>query len=155
MKVKVDRKNTDEGNLVFTITVSEPTYEKLSAEEDSIMTIVDQCQKKVDIIDSEDKLKYSVASLLNSAKMKAFDRVYNQIKSNIVTSVQDKFTPISQEIYNWVYDHQSNPHKQWMQELDPQRTKYYFDNDITAESNYIPQESEHEDEDAEAGWEED
>jgi hypothetical protein len=37
-----------------------------------------------------------------------------------------------------------------MQEFDPQRTKYYFDNDqVAAKGPDIPQASEHEDEDDE------
>jgi len=36
-----------------------------------------------------------------------------------------------------------------MNEFDPQRTKYYFDNDTYAEKIKIPQQSEHYDEDNE------
>jgi hypothetical protein len=154
MKVKLERSNTDDGNLVFTLTVSDPKYALLKQEENQIMGIVDQCQKNVDIIDSNEPLRDSVVNILQKAKSKAFERVLNQIKSSIDEDLDAKIKPIRQEIYNWMYDHESNPMKKWMQDLDPQRTKYYFDNDITAESNHVPQESEHE-EDDEEGWEED
>jgi len=155
MKIKVDRTNTDEGNLVFTITISEPTYAKLKEDESHIIDIVDHCQKKIEDIASNEYVKDSVVNLLQKAKSKAFERVLTNIRHSIDEDLSPNLEAINQEIYNWIYDHKSNPHKLWMQEFDPQRTKYYFDNDVTAESNYVPQESEHEDEDDEDGWEED
>lgn len=154
MKIEVNRINTNEGDLVFNIKISKPTYVNLKLEENQILSMVNDCQKRVEVIDSDDNLKDSVVNILQIAKTKTFERVLNQIKSSINEDLESKMKPIKQEIYNWLYDHQNNPLKNWMLDLDPQRTKYYFDNDITSESNYIPQESEHEEEDDD-GWEED
>lgn len=154
MKIKVDRTNTDEGNLIFTITVSEPTYTSLKEEENHIISVLDQCQKKIEVINSSEYVKDSVLNFLQKAKSRPFERVLGSIKHSAYEQLSTKVDMIHQEIYNWVYDHKNNPHKDFMHEFDGQRTKYYFDNDVTAESNPIPQSSEHDDEDEE-GWEED
>lgn len=154
MKIKVDRTNTEEGELIFTIKISDPRFTVLKPEEEHILSSLDQCQKRIEIVDMNENLKDSVVNLLHKAKTKTFDRVLNQVQCSIQEDLEQKIKAIRQEIYNWMHDHQNNPLKVLMHDLDPQITKYYFDNDITAESNPVPQESEHDDEDEE-GWEED
>ncbi len=58
-----------------------------------------------------------------------------------------------QEIYNWIFDNQNEYLKGWIAEYDPQRSRYYFDNDKTHESTQEKQQSEHEEEEDETdGW---
>ncbi len=156
MRIKVDRTNNDSGNLVFTITISEPHNAPFTDIDKEIVDALDACRENLNkISSSENKLKEHVINLMNKAEATAFSRVLNSLQDAIKNQFKPKYEHICQEIYNWIYDNQKEPLKSWMLEFDPQRTKYYFDNDITAESNCIPQESEHEVEDDEDGWEED
>ena len=148
MKIKVDRVNTPEGNLVFTITVNEPHHACFGEIEKNMMDILDNCKNDISLSTPDDnKIKEHVISLIHAAKEKTFMRALDSLKFAIENEFRPKFKPICQEIYNWIYDNQTDALKKWMCEFDPQRTKYYFDNDITAEKIHVPQASEHEDED--------
>lgn len=130
MKITVDRVIKPEGELVFTITVTEPHKAPFGHIEKNMMNVLNVCKEAVEEIPTEEnKMKIDIISLIHAAKEKAFDRVMNNLKFAIRNSLQPKFDPICQEIYNWIYDAQDKPLKEWLQEFDPQRTTYYFDND--------------------------
>jgi hypothetical protein len=130
MDIKVDRVNTPEGNLVFTITVSNPHHSCFGENEKNIMNYLDTCKENVSKSTSvENKLAQDVIGLIHASKEKTFTRVLSNLKFAIENEFRPKFQPICQEIYNWIYDHQTVMLKSWMSEFDPQRTKYYFDND--------------------------
>src|SRR5690606_24171737 len=150
MDIKVDRTNTPEGNLVFTITVSEPHHSCFGEIEKNIMNLLDICKDDIYRTTSdENKTKQDVIGLIHAAKEKTFLRVLRNLKFAIENEFRPKFKPICQEIYNWIYDQQTDVLKKWMSEFDPQRTKYYFDNDITPNKFAQMQESEHDDDDDE------
>jgi hypothetical protein len=148
MKIQVDRTNTSEGNLVFTITVSNPHHSCFGEIEKNIMNLLDFCKEGVQNLSPEDnKVRNDVIGLIHNAKEKAFMRVLDNLKFAIENEFRPKFKPICQEIYNWIYDNQTDLLKKWMSEFDPQRTKYYFDNDIKAFTIQLLQESEHDEDD--------
>jgi hypothetical protein len=150
MKIQVDRTNTPEGNLIFTITVSEPHHSSFGEIEKNIMGVLDFCKEGVQNLSPEDnKVRNDVIGLIHNAKEKTFMRVLDNLKFAIENEFRPKFKPICQEIYNWIYDNQTDVLKKWMSEFDPQRTKYYFDNDITPNKFQQMQESEHDEDDDE------
>jgi len=133
MKIQVDRTNTPEGNLIFTITVCEPHHSCFGEIEKNIMNILDSSLEQIENIyrttSDENKTKQDLIAIIHVAKEKTFMRVLNNLKFAIENEFRPKFKPICQEIYNWIYDNQTDVLKKWMSEFDPQRTKYYFDND--------------------------
>jgi len=150
MKIKVERESTPEGDLVFTVRVSDPHVVEITSYEKKIIHILEECLSTLDseIHDSAEKVKEDVQSSLNGIKHQVFCRMIERLKFNVENDFRPKFKPICQEIYNWLYDYQTGETRQWMQEFDPQRTKYYFDNDINTHTCPGTQESEHdEDED--------
>lgn len=148
LDIKVNRTHTPEGNLIFTITVSDPHHSCFGKSEKNIMDILDACKNDVNHIDlKENETKDDVIRLIHQAKEDTFVRVLNNLKFAIENELRPKFRSICQEIYNWIYDNQTDDLKKWMFEFDPQRTKYYFDNDITPTKFNQMQESEHEDDD--------
>ncbi len=154
MKITVDRTMNPEGCLVFTITVASPTIASFTQSEQRLMRILDKTERSCMDVVTEDKddnsLHFKIQKGTNDLKREVFDRVMNRMRFNIENEFRPKFRPICQEIYNWIFDHQSGSLKTWMREFDPVRTKYYFDNDqVAANGPEIPQASEHEDEDDE------
>ena len=131
MKITVDRTHTSENNLVFTVTVSEPHLTCFGESEKQMMRLLEICQDDVErVVLDENKLKDDIKGLIHSAKEKTFVRVLNNLKFSIENEFRPMFKPICQEIYNWIQDHQSGDIKNWMIEFDPERTKYYFHNDL-------------------------
>ncbi len=130
MKIKVDRTSTSESKLIFTITVDEPHHSCFGDIEKNIIQILDGCKKDLEetCLD-KNKTKIDTIELIDSVKEKMFVRILDNLKFSIENEFRPKFKPICQEIYNWIYDHQTDFLKKWMKEFDPQRTKYYFDND--------------------------
>ncbi len=150
MKITVDRTDTPGGHLIFTVTVSNPHHSCFGEQEKNIMRILDVCKEEVyKVSPEENRTKQHVVNLIHAAKERTFTGVLDNLKFAIENEFRPKFQPICQEIYNWIYDNQTEFLKRWMSEFDPQRTRYYFDNDITANKRLDPQESEHDDEDDE------
>lgn len=136
MKIIVERTNTPEGDLVFTIKVSNPHDAPFKTEELETLKSLESCYKSLkDISVEESKFKTDVENSIYDIKEKAFLRVIRSLKFSIDNQLRFKFNPICQEIYNWIYDYQNDSLKAWMLEFDPQRTKYYFDNDTTIEND--------------------
>lgn len=130
MKITVDRNNTDQGNLIFTISVTDPHHSCFGEIENQMMYILDTCKEQVYRTTSEEnKTKNDIMALIHAAKEKTFMRVLDNLKFSIENEFRPMFKPICQEIYNWIQDQQTEVLKKWIMEFDPQRTKYYFSND--------------------------
>ncbi len=135
MKIETNRKVEEDGSLTFTVKVSEPQVVDFSKCDQELMTILEDCQNNINLVDSDGKIKYDITGLIHRAKEKSFDRFLEKLKFDIKNNFEPRFKHICQEIYNWIYDSQTGALKQWMQDFDPQRTKYYFDNDKSCESD--------------------
>ena len=141
MKITVDRTQSLEGDLIFTITIKEPHNAPFGHLEKNLCIILDVCKNAIEEVPTEqNKLKDDIIRSIHEAKEKAFVRVLNNLKFAIKNELQPKFTPICQEIYNWIYDYQKEPLKRWLLEFDPQRTTYYFDNDNKSQNYGNPNE---------------
>ncbi len=147
MDIKVDRTISPEGDLVFTITAKNAHKVRFGETELNTLEILEECQKCFNPEDVEsNKLVHEIVGLIHAAKEKAFDRILKSLKFSIREQLDPMMEPIRQEIYNWIYDAQEPPVKQWMQEFDPQRTTYYFHNDKQSHHQQMP-ESDDEDDD--------
>lgn len=132
MKITVDRVDTGEPGLVFTITVTEPHFTCFSRHEKDAMMLLESTESQLSFIcPLGNKVRDDAYSLIHAAKEKTFVHILDNLKFSIENEFRPMFKPICQEIYNWIYDHQQNYVKQWLTEFDPQRTKYYFHNDKT------------------------
>lgn len=138
MKITVDRPEIDENSdsLTFIITVTEPHEVKFGEEELRLLDHLDQCGILTNKLEYSHKFKDKVVENVYDIKAKLFDFMISNLKFTIKNSLETKFHPICQEIYNWIYDKQKEDARKWLQEFDPQRVKYYFDNDKTCESDY-------------------
>ena len=100
-----------------------------------MMKLLDICKDDINrITPEENKLKNDVFGLVHTAKDKLFSRVIDNLKFSIENELRPMFRPICQEIYNWIKEHQSGDLMNWMNEFDPQKTKYYFHNDTQYEN---------------------
>ncbi len=130
MKITVDRIVDTEGELVFTIKVSEPHLSTLTAEELAALIGIDIYTKTIETtVNPTGVLYQDIVSANHQVKEKVFKRILDNLRFAIENQLQPKFQPICQEIYNWIYDKQEGFLKTWMLEFDPQRTTYFFDND--------------------------
>lgn len=137
MKIDVERMVNAEGHLVFTITAKNGKDYDFSEINTSYLQDVDKAIKHMDSLEiSDDKIKASIKSHVNTLKELAFIEVTKYLKFAIRHSLQVKFDHICQEIYNWIYDSQDGFVKKWLYEFDPKRSKYYFDNDPPSESDF-------------------
>lgn len=138
MKISVDRTHGPEGELIFTITAKNPRLVDFSVNEQSILMILDAARLAVDQVPNDPtgySVREKVIQLIHNTKRVEYDELMRQLKFHIRNELQIKFDPICQEIYNWVYDAQEKPLKAWLEEFDPRRTKYYFDNDKEMQNN--------------------
>ena len=137
MQITVDRTNNEDGDLVFTITVREPVLTSFTEEEKAFMAYLEICMKQVSMFVGNNLLiKNTILSDLHATKEKIFYNVLRKLRFSIENELEVKYSPMVQEIYNWIQDAQDGFLKQWMVEINPQRTRYYFDNDKTIESDY-------------------
>lgn len=143
MKITVERKHEENGNLVFKITCSEPHNAPFGDLEKKVMTMLEDYKHDVELIVPRDhKLSEEISTALHGIKDKTFSRVIRSLRFAIDNELKIKFSPICQEVYNWIYDKQDGDLKKWLQEFDPERVKYYFDNDATSESDYVEEDDE-------------
>ncbi len=146
MKVTVDRLNLDSGELQFIITMSEPHVAPFSDEERVALESIDRFTKNMaSTLDPTGDLYQKVLNANHHVKEQVFLKILQNLRFTIENEFRPKFQPICQEIYNWIYDNQEGFLKTWMMEFDPQRTTYYFDNDIKAKKSILNQESDQED----------
>lgn len=135
MKISVNRKQKP-GQLTFTITVKNPMVVEIPDEIKQAMDYLDSCKEAVKNIPVPDKINpLACLSHIQILKQNTFERIKGQITAEIQGKVHRHIASISQEIYNMIYDSQEDYAKQLFQELDPQRTTYYFDNDKKSESH--------------------
>lgn len=138
MQIRVER--VIEGrNLVFKIVCSEPKALKFEATK-ALLKNLDNTIKSMQLMDDstmtlrDKRLQEATITSTKSIQCSCFE----DLKNNMVLSIENEFEPrfkhIIQEIYNWISDHQSSEMIQWMSDFDPQRTKYYFDNDNTPDN---------------------
>jgi hypothetical protein len=146
MKIKVERENHGDEGLVFTIRVSDPHTVPFDEHEKQILHKLDICQKEIENM-LECKERDEILRNLFTVRDKIFKRVLNNMTFAIEANLKPKFQHMCQEIYNWLYDKQAGDPKKWMEEFDPQRSIYYFDNDRKAEDYSITEEDEDEDDD--------
>jgi hypothetical protein len=136
MKIKVNRQKPNENELVFTITVKDPESIELTDTEWNLMGQLANCQKEVESM-QESKEREEILRAITIVRERIFIRVINSLKFAIKHQLENKFDPICQEIYNWIYDKQSGRLQSWLQEFDAMRTTYYFDNDAKCEDTNI------------------
>lgn len=131
MKIEVNRSITPEDDLIFTIRVSEPHHAAFGEVETKIMSLLDSAKDKIEIVSPEEnRVKNDALRFIHSAKETIFLAVLENLKFAIRHQLEPKMDAICQEIYNWIYDYQDDRLKIWMSEFDPQRTTYYFDDDV-------------------------
>lgn len=136
MKIEVNRIIKENG-LVFEIHVTEPHSAPFSEADEAIMNLLEDAKNKFDnIADEENASRMNAEQGIEWAKNQVFINVLESLKFAIKNQLEQKFKPMCQEIYNWIYDHQEGRLQRWMSECDPKRTKYYFDNDMNIEKSY-------------------
>ena len=136
MKITVERTVNEKNELVFTITCREPHNVPFTDDERGLLKALDTCKGAVEeLLIPEHKLRIKTVSHLHDIKEKLFSTLLSSLQFAIRNHLNPKMEPMRQEIYNWIYDCQEGDLKRWMQEFDPQRTKFYFDNDRTIESD--------------------
>jgi hypothetical protein len=130
MKIEVSRSHTEDGNLVFTIVTKEPTVMPFTIEERLVLTRIDEFLREMKkALDPSKKLYQDILLSTHAVKENMLIRVINQLKTSINTDLRIKFEPICEEIFNWIYDNQVDHVRSWLSQFEPQRVKYYFDND--------------------------
>lgn len=150
MKIKVNRRTREDGALVFEIVVTEPQLAPFAEDDKAMMDVLQDAKRKIDnISDPENKTRIDVEQGIHWSKGKVFDRVLNNLRFAIKNQLEPKFNPICQEIYNWINDNQTDILKHWMSEFDPQRSKYYFDNDLNIEKDFDEDDEDEQDEEDE------
>lgn len=142
MDIKVNRVNRKDG-LVFEIVVTNPHVAPFEEADEAIMNLLEDAKNKFnDIADPENKSRITAEQFIHAAKDKVFQRVLQNLQFAIKNQLEPKFQPICQEIYNWIQDQQDGRVSRWMSECNPQRTKYYFDNDRNIEKDFDEDEDE-------------
>ncbi len=145
MDIKVNR-SVREKALVFEIIVTKPHVAPFSEQDEAIMNLLEDAKNKFDnIADPENAARILAESGIHLAKEKVFIRILESLRFAIKNQLEPKFNPICQEIYNWIRDNQEGRTSRWMSEFDPQRTKYYFDNDKNIEKDFDEDEEEEDD----------
>ncbi len=135
MYIDTNRTMDSDGSITFTIKVSNPHAVEFSESDQQLMRILDICKKDAECVDAEGKIKDDIKRLIHAAKEKTFQRILDKLNFDIRNNFEPRFKHICQEIYNWIYDAQTGALKGWMQDFDPQRSKFYFDNDKNVESD--------------------
>lgn len=133
MDIDTNRTVEADGSLTFTIKISNPHTVDFSQSDQQLMLILDRCKNDTEFVESQGKIKDDIKRLIHAAKEKTFQRMLDKLHFDIKNTFEPRFKHICQEIYNWIYDAQTGSLKSWMTDFDPQRTKFYFDNDKTCE----------------------
>jgi hypothetical protein len=146
MPITVDRNHTQDGNLVFTITLKPCQSDILKTEDIHILKLIDTLQKEI-AQEDESFLKKDVSNLLYEFKSEVYGKAESLIRNKIAVNLEQMFNPICQEIFSRLMDQQKDEVKAWMYEFNPGRTRYYFSNDQVAATCRMQQESEHDEND--------
>lgn len=135
MEIKVER-FIEEGKLVFKIICDKPDDFKMNPYDIEALTNLDGSYENFkNAIPDAYRFKDLIKANLFDIRSKVFERVSDDMTFSLRQQLEPKFDHMCQEIYNWQYDAQSGFIKNWLQEFDPQRVKYYFANDKTPESD--------------------
>ena len=126
MKIEVNR-DFDGDDLVFTIRCSDPNAVPFDSY--AMMLLDDMSDNVKAKCLPEHVLTHEIEESIHALKVKAFERMRSKIASCIENHLYPRYQHMAQEIYNWIYDLQKDDVRAWMLTFDPQRTKYYFDND--------------------------
>ncbi len=130
MKIEVSRTQNEAGDLVFTITTKEPTIVPFTIEERLILTRIDEFVREMSqTLDPNKKLYQDILLSTHAVKENMLIRVIEKLKASIKSDLRTKFEPMCAEIFNWIYDNQVDHVRSWLSQFEPQRVKYYFDND--------------------------
>lgn len=128
MKITVDRTLDAEGNLVFTITCKEPKCPHLIQEDfdriKKIKSLMVESSKTCGL-----KMDY-IEEAVDNIRENFFSQIKRVLTRVIENDLNTKIIPMQAEIYRWIIDAQDDMVKDWMSSYDPQRAKYYFDNDM-------------------------
>lgn len=136
MRIDIDRLRDHDGNLIFNIRVSELHESPFSEEEyEGFSELQNGLDLLQDVYPPDNKYFFELKTAIHGIMSRKFDKVKENLMFAIDNQLKVKFEPICQEIYNSIYDSQQPELRKWMQEFDPQRTKYYFDNDKTIENS--------------------
>jgi hypothetical protein len=136
MKITVERELSTENELVFTIRCQDARLVNFNEQDISLLNILDKSKLEIEVQPvSNEQLKETIVNYIHAAKEKVFNRIRESLTFQIENESRPKFVHMATEIYNWVYDSQEKPLKDWFQTFDPQRTKYYFDNDQRFDSD--------------------
>lgn len=133
MEITVDR-TCEEDVIVFTIKVKD--LKKSPFNEASLQMMKTLDIAKSDVYKHENPYLEAVVMHIHAAKEAVCDKVIKNLKFEIKEQFEPKFKQVCQEIYNSVVDSQEEFVKSWMLESEPERFKYYFNNDKTIESDY-------------------
>lgn len=137
MKITLERHIKENKDLVFTITCSEPHSAPFTDVDRETFEFLDTCKEHIQTLGNpESPLNGQVCTAIHNIKRNTFERVRKNLVFEIQQGIETKIHHVCTEVYNWIYDYQAEQAKQWMQEFDPQRTKYYFSNDRSVESDY-------------------
>lgn len=136
MKISVDRTLESHDSLIFTITVTEPHDIPFEGHNKFLLKTLQSMQKSLSFTDEDTGFKDDLETALHGIQSMLFHRSIDSLRFSIDNELKPKFDHICQEIYNFLFDHQKGDIKSWLQEFDPQRVIYYFDNDKTVESDF-------------------
>ena len=88
------------------------------------------------IVKVKDTPQFMLKDMSQQIDEETFCKIIKKLKYAIKHSLETKCTLLCQEVYNWIYDAQSGDLRKKLEEYDPQRSRYYFDNDKTIESDW-------------------
>lgn len=135
MKIEVHRAVSEKGNLIFTIEARDPQGVTFSQEEFTILKHLDEAMVKINHdVEKKGIIFEETIMKIHDVKSEIHARMLRYLKNNIKLDFEPRFNHICQEIYNWLLENQDGLEKKWMLEFDPQRTRFYFDNDPKAKN---------------------
>lgn len=127
--MRIERTFNDNGDLIFMITMPNGPYKIISDDHLSKLT---QFRKLGEFLTSEiSGFRYSeiMEDSFRDNLQDLFMCFFKEFREDIDKEFTEKCRAMKAEINNWVYDKQSVAIQSWLSEYEPQRTKYYFDND--------------------------
>jgi hypothetical protein len=138
MEIKVERVQED-GKLIFTITCEElkNNVENISLlnHDFDMLFHLEACRDRIaETVPEQYHKRHEVDHAIFTAREQVFQHIYDHFIFALREKLEPKYEHICQEIYNWQYDNAEGKMKQLLQEFDPQRTRYYFDNDDNIEN---------------------
>jgi DNA-directed RNA polymerase subunit L len=119
--------------LEFTIRCEESDKIDFSEDDLKAMNKLSNCLLEIENLSIEDYILDHPKSCLVNAQGEIYDKIKEKLCADIRFSVEKKINAICQEIYNWIYEVQNDNLKEYMEQFDSKRTRYYFDNEMDLE----------------------